>query len=63
VVLTFGEIEDLLGSALPAAARLHTTFWTDAAGSAGLSDAWIRAERTALPNLSAGTVRFERLTI
>jgi len=26
VVLTFGEIEDLLGSALPAAARLHTTW-------------------------------------
>ena len=65
VVLTFGEIEDLLGSALPAAARLHTTWWTDAAESdaTSLSHAWIKANRSALPNMRAGNVRFDRLSI
>jgi hypothetical protein len=65
VVLTFGEIEDLLGSALPAAARLHTTWWTDAAESdaTSLSHAWVKANRSALPNLLAGNVRFDRLTV
>ncbi len=30
VVLTFAEIEDLLGFALPDQARLHQEWWTDA---------------------------------
>ena len=63
VVLTFAEIEDLLGFALPGQARLHREWWTDAetdvAGSPH-SDSWILARRTAVPNMLARTVAFER---
>ena len=63
VVLTFGEIEDLLGFALPDQAGLHREWWTEAkAGATGPShsDSWRLASRTAVPNLSARTVVFER---
>ena len=63
VVLTFREIEDLLGFSLPEAARLHLDWW----GGAGLvtvrsaqADAWTHASRTARVNLSARSVLFER---
>ena len=63
VVLTFAQIEDLLGFTLPDQARLHQEWWTDAeinvAGS-NYSDSWILASRTAKPNLLARTVVFER---
>ncbi len=63
VVLTFAEIEDLVGFALPEAARLEPQWWTGAAPIADRSaqaDAWIRASRTATVNLSARIVVFER---
>ena len=63
VVLTFSEIEDLLGFALPDQARLHQEWWTDAAVSAAgrdYSDSWTLASRTATPNMLAQTVAFER---
>ena len=63
VVLTFAEIEDLLGFALPDQARLHQEWWTDAetdAAGPSYSDSWILASRTAVPNLVARTVVFER---
>lgn len=58
VVLTFGEIEDLLGFNLPDAARLRE-WWTDVDPSIH-SDAWMLAHRTAVPNLLARTVVFDR---
>ena len=62
VVLTFGQIEDLLGFALPAAARSDAAWWTDAAdGASDCSDAWRLARRTAKPNLLAQHVVFERI--
>ena len=63
VVLTFAQIEDLLGFTLPDQARLRDEWWTDrATGAAGShhSDSWILASRTATPNLMARTVVFER---
>ena len=61
VVLTFSEIEDLLGFALPDQARLHQEWWTDAQlAGPNYSDSWILASRTAMPNLLARTVVFER---
>jgi len=63
VVLTFSQIEDLLGSALPATARAHNEWWTSTdsgAEKSPCSDAWILAGRTAAPNLLARTVAFER---
>ena len=63
VVLTFAQIEDLLGFALPAQARLHKTWWTDPQTDVPrphYSDSWILASRTATPNLLAETVVFER---
>ena len=63
VVLTFAEIEDLLGFALPGQARLHRsggrTRRPTSAGSPH-SDSWILARRTAVPNMLAHTVAFER---
>jgi hypothetical protein len=65
VVLTLGEIEDLLGFSLPEQARLSEGWWTDATDALvsgpNHSDAWTLARRTATPNLRAHTVVFERL--
>jgi hypothetical protein len=63
VVLTFSQIEDLLGGALPDTARVRDEWWTSAdsvADKSSCSDAWILAGRTARPNLLARTVAFER---
>jgi hypothetical protein len=63
VVLTFAEIEDLLGFALPELARFQQEWWADAdAGSipSAQSRSWTQASRTARPNLLARTVVFER---
>ena len=63
VVLTFGEMEDLLGFPLPAAARHDTAWWSPVAAGASptpQSMAWSLADRTATPNLAAESVRFER---
>jgi hypothetical protein len=64
VVLTFAEIEDLLGFALPDPARLQTEWWTSAdqhTERPSHADSWILASRTAKPNMDARTVEFERL--
>jgi hypothetical protein len=63
VVLTFAEIEDLLGFKLPEAARLREDWWTHPdphAARPAYSDSWVLASRTARPNLSARIVVFER---
>ena len=61
VVLTFAQIEDLLGFVLPEQARLHQEWWTDAdPAGPNHSDSWILAQRTATPNLIAQIVVFER---
>ena len=57
VVLTFEQIESLLGFALPLAARQDSGWWTNVASNA----AWTAAKRTALPILLARHVTFERL--
>jgi hypothetical protein len=65
VVLTFGQIEDLLGFTLPDLARTHQEWWTIAetgTTEARCSDAWTLASRTAKPNLEAETVVFERIS-
>jgi hypothetical protein len=62
VVLTFEQMESLLGFALPAPAWTERDWWTSPADDTDRhSDAWTVAERTATPNLSARTVAFERL--
>jgi len=62
VVLTFEQIESLLGFALPAAARQEPGWWTSVAANGSRdSEAWIAAKRTATPNLLARHVTFERL--
>jgi hypothetical protein len=63
VVLTFAEIEDLLGFTLPETARLREDWWTHPdpqAARPAYSDSWVLASRTAKPNLSARIVVFER---
>ncbi len=61
VVLTFGQLEDLLGSSLPRQARLDLRWWNaDDAGNFEHSNSWRLANRTAVPNLTAQTVKFER---
>jgi hypothetical protein len=60
VVLTFEQIEALLGFALPTPARTEREWWTDTLGTQRHSAAWTGAGRTAAPNLGAETVVFER---
>jgi hypothetical protein len=64
VVLTFRQLEDLLGFSLPDLARIDPGWWKTAETSsveARCSDAWTLAHRTARPNLMAQTVAFERI--
>ena len=65
-VLTFVQMEALLGFTLPAAASREKEWWTGAAVRAdrhrhAWTNAWTMAGRTATPNLAARTVAFERL--
>jgi hypothetical protein len=64
VVLTVSQIEDILGFALPSQAHTDGQWWTigDPNTAAGAyAEAWTAARRTAVPNLLAHTVAFERL--
>ena len=63
VVLTFAQIEDLLGFTLPDSARVHQEWWANKDPSGTLQPqarSWTLASRTATPNLQAQTVVFER---
>jgi hypothetical protein len=63
VVLTFKEIEDLLGFPLPESARLQLEWWSGtnaAARRSAQSDSWTLANRSAKVNLPAQSVLFER---
>jgi hypothetical protein len=66
VVLRFNEIEDLLGFRLPDLARLQPTWWATAdedSTPSVQSSSWTQANRSAMPNLFARTVVFERATV
>jgi hypothetical protein len=60
VVLTFEQIEALLGSALPGPARTEREWWTEIVDAQRHCSSWTEAGRTAAPNLAAGIVTFER---
>lgn len=63
VVLSFVQIESLLGFSLPDQARLDKQWWTNAevtAAGADYADSWILARRVATPNLLARNVAFVR---
>jgi len=63
VVLTFAEIEDLVGFALPADALAEPGWWhraSDAGRQSTQSAAWTHAGRSATVNLVARTVVFDR---
>jgi hypothetical protein len=63
VVLTFEQMEALLGFALPASACTEPEWWTGGRVLTNrYSEAWMEAGRTAMPNLSARTVTFERMS-
>jgi hypothetical protein len=64
IVLTFREIEDLLGFALPDPARVESEWWGAATPGSSPSpqwQSWTLAKRHATANLSAETVLFERM--
>lgn len=61
VVLSFFEMESLLGRPLPLIARRDDDWWTaTATRSSRQADAWVETGRTARPNFAARTVAFER---
>jgi hypothetical protein len=64
VVLTFAEMEDLLGFALPDVARVEQAWWANADPDCPSphSLCWIQASRTATPRLPAQVVVFERIS-
>jgi hypothetical protein len=59
-VLTFEQIEALLGFALPTPATTQREWWTDNVDMQRHCAAWTAAGRTAAPNLAAGIITFER---
>ena len=68
VVLTFRQIEDLLGFSLPPPARTDPGWWTNAPAEIGefrcsdeCSEAWTLAHRTARADVAAQHVVFERV--
>jgi hypothetical protein len=63
VVLTFEQIEALLGFAPPSPAFADAEWWTDPGGTNDRhTAAWTAAHRSAAPQLSARIVAFERLS-
>lgn len=63
LVLTFAQIEDLLGSSLPGPAWVQGEWWggIDSVGQRTTqSNAWTLAGRSASVNMSAQCVTFER---
>ena len=61
IVLSFDQMESLLGRRLPPIARTERDWWTGTVLTADRhSQAWTAALRTATPNLSARNVTFER---
>ena len=62
VVLTFGQIEDLVGFTLPDRARTDPEWWTgvETNPEPGPWHAWTLTQRTARPNLLAMNVVFDR---
>jgi hypothetical protein len=60
VVLTFKEIEDLLGFTLPEDACSQAAWWGNAESDSAQSDAWTFAGRTASVNLIARSAVFDR---
>ena len=63
VVLTFSEIEDLTGVALPDRAHVAPEWWSNDAAddTSQQSRVWMQANRRATPNLFTRTVVFERV--
>lgn len=62
VVLTFQQIEALLGFTLPPIAKSDPAWWTAATAATDVryQDAWKLADRTAAPNLPARIIVFQR---
>jgi hypothetical protein len=63
VVLTFDQVESLLGFPLSHSARVDRAWWSNDESDEwpqAQSRAWTRANRTATPNLGAQTVLFVR---
>jgi hypothetical protein len=64
VVLTFAQMESLLGFVLPAEASTEPDWWMGATVPANwYAAAWTEAGRTATPNLGARTVTFEHVAV
>lgn len=62
VVLTFEQIEALLGFLPPAPAFADAEWWTSSADASDRhAAAWTAARRSAAPHLTARTVAFERV--
>ena len=63
VVLGLTQIEDLMGTGLPAEARTDAAWWGNDGSDASATPqarSWTRAGRTATPNLAAQNVMFHR---
>jgi hypothetical protein len=65
VVLTFAQVEALLGFTLPDLARRSLDWWAGPDADAipsSQSRSWLEASRTATANLRAQSVTFERVS-
>ena len=64
VMLTFAQIEELLGSSLPGSARARAGWWSNRGQGAVQAAAWMGAGyHVADVDLTAETIRFEKPTL
>lgn len=62
VVLTFEELDDLVGG-LPASARRHAPWWGNAKKPTGQSRYWMQANRLARPDMTNLSVAFRLVSV
>ena len=60
VVLTFEELDQLVGG-LPPSARKHAPWWGNAKKGTGQSRYWMQANRRARPDMTSSMVAFRRI--
>ncbi|WP_288806160.1 hypothetical protein [uncultured Novosphingobium sp.] len=64
ITLSFKEITEILGAALPGSAVKHGVWWTNSPSSGRHNEAWLTAGwKTSNRNLKAQTIQFERIGI
>lgn len=64
IALSFAQIEEIIGFALPNSARKHGVWWSNSSSPGRHNDAWLNAGwETTKCNLKAHTISFQRISL